>query len=212
LVPGANPKDYRTAFYPSPMTSRTVPQLAHARFLAQKITMLVQSFRVPEAGSVIRITPSLFEEACLEERAIPYYYRLNTENPIYRSWNHRLHEQGRDTGNYSYHAPAYSQGAAANPLASQIGRFSFFRVEGCLGQEVSDAVKQLETEIQAKNLPFMVRAVLLGTERSAVVKKPVIRYTDLHRFHYLVRKDLVSQLDDTIQFSTDFQHEAAKHP
>src|SRR5207237_1066322 len=136
----------------------------------------------------------------LEERAIPFYYQLNDTNPVQKNWNCRLHDRGMDAWNYSYNAFLYgAQGGALHPLTSQIGRFSFFRIEGHLGRNVSAALADLQGLIAANNLPFTVRSVLLGTDKTKVVKPP-IRYGDLHRIHYLLRQDVYYQLGDTTQF------------
>ena len=207
LNPDNDPDQNRTPFYPSPAASRTIEQLEHARFLIRKLDALIRTFQVPKPeGAVVRVTPSLTEEQILEERAIPYYYRYTAANPIHASWNYKLHRSGRDTGNYSYNAGLYgATGAAAHPLAAQIGRFSFFRVEGHLGQPVADVVALLEKEIAAQNLPFCVHAVMLGPDRTRIVKKPGIRYTDLHRFHYLIRQDVSHQLSEVVHFSQNFK-------
>ena len=202
----------RTGFYPSPLTSRTIEQLQQARFLAVKFDRLIRTFQLPkaQAGSV-RITPSLSDEQPLEERAIPYYYRIDSANPIQQSWNFQLHRRGLDSSNYSYNAAQYgARGAAANPLAAQIGRFPFFRIEGHLGQPVKTVLAALQKEITSWNLPIALLAVALGPDRSRVVKRPGIRYTDLHRLHYLLRQDVSHQLEETVTFSQNFKQKLNK--
>ena len=209
LLPGVNPDDNRTAFYPSPVVSQTAGQVNHAIFLARKLDALIQAFQLPApAGTPIRLTPSLFAERPLEERAIPYYYRVDAAAPIYKSWNYRLHRRNMDVYNYSYNAGAYNaQGGAAAPFSAPIARFSGFRIEGHLGQNVSTVLTGLGNEIKAKNLPVAVRAVMLETDRTKVVKPPGIRYTDLHRLHYVLRQDVFNQLDDVAQFSGSFKQQ-----
>jgi hypothetical protein len=197
----------RTGFYPSPLVSRTAGERAHARFLAGKLDALIRTFEPPAAGREIRITPSRGEDRSLEERAIPYYYEVDDARPLHRAWSWALTQRGMERNNYSYHADSYNPGATARQFTTQIGRFDFFRVEGHLGQEVSRVVQFLEGEIRGKNLPFVVRAVALGPDRRTVVVKPPIRYTDMHRFHYLLRQDMVSQLEDTKRFSGSFKQQ-----
>lgn len=207
VVPGLDPGENRTEFYPSPLVSRTAEQLNHAAFLAQKLDALIEAFQRPARTNTIRITPSRFEDACLEERAIPYYYPVNAANPIQTRWSYRLHRQNMDASNYSYNADRYNPpplAGAANPLASQIGRYPFFRIEGHLGQPVATAEAAIEAQAKASNLPFVVQSVHLGTERKRVIKKPGIRYTDFHRFHQILRSDLAFQLDDVKTFSADY--------
>jgi len=209
VIAGSNPDENRTGFYPSPLTSRTSDQLSHAKFLARKLNTLIRTFQLPASGSAaIRITPSRFEDRPLEERAIPYYYRIDAAYPVHKAWNYRLSRRGMDAHNYSYNAGDYgAKGAAANPLAAQIGGFSFFRVEGHLGQNVSTAIETIEGEIESKNLPFTVASVMLDTDKSKAVKKTGTRYSDLHRFHYLLRQEVFHQLDEVSRFSGVFKQQ-----
>ena len=207
IVPGVDADENRTGFYPSPLTSRSTEHLSYARFLAQKINTLIQTFQTSPAAMGIRVTPSLFEDRHLDERAIPFYYQVNDSNPISKAWNYWLHERDMDAWNYSYNASMYgAQGGASHPLTSQIGGFSFFRIEGHLGLNVSTATTDLKNLISANNLPFTVRSVLLGADKTKVVKPP-IRYGDLHRFHYLLRQDASHQLGDAVQFSGTFKQQ-----
>jgi hypothetical protein len=199
--------EMRTGFYPSPLTSRTAGQRGHARFLAGKLDAMIRTFKLPAAAGEIRITPSRGEVHSLEERAIPFYYEVDDKLPIYRAWSHALTQRGMERSNYSYSAERYSPGAVARQLGSQLGRFDFFRIEGHLGHDAGRAVGALEEEIRNRNLPIQVRAVALSAERKNVAVKPPIRYTDLHRFHYLLRQDLVSQLEDTQRFSGSFKRQ-----
>ena len=204
LALGTYPEENRTGFYPSPLVSRTAEQLKHAKFLLQKIDALIQTFKVPVPGSEdIRITPSMFEDQPLEERAIPYYYQMDTAKPVNKFWNYRLHQRGMDASNYSYNAAMY--GGEAKPLELQIGRFSFFRIEGHMGQNVSKALSAIESEIKSNNLSFTICSVMLGKEKTKVVKKPGLRYTDLHRFHYMLRQDVSHRLEEVEQFSGKFK-------
>ena len=41
-------------------------------------------------NTAIRITPGRSEEYCPEERAIPYYYKIDEAHPIYEYWNYNL--------------------------------------------------------------------------------------------------------------------------
>jgi hypothetical protein len=194
--------ELRTGFYPSPLASRTAGHREHARFLAAKLGALIRLFELPAGDQVIRVTPSSCEDRSLEERAIPYYYKP----PIHRSWSYALEQRGASAQNYSYNARLFgTTGAAANPFLFQIGRFDFFRIEGHLGKNVARAMQVLEGQIRGQNMPFKVRAVALSDDRTKVTVKPPIRYTDLHRFHYVLRQDLVSQLDDTKRFSGSFK-------
>jgi hypothetical protein len=210
LVPGAGPDENRTPFYPSPAISRSACQLPHAGFLLRKIDAMIRNFHIPPAtaATAISITPDLTEEAPLEERAIPCYYQVDTAPQIHRNWNFRLHSRGQDNRNRSCNAAAY--GGMAAPLTAQIGRYRFFRIEGHLGRNAHDVFTAIESQISAYNLPFAVHAVMIGADLTKIFKKPGIRYTDLHRFHYLLRQDAVHQLSEVVTFSQNFKQKIRK--
>jgi hypothetical protein len=199
----------RTGFYPSPMVSATAERWDHARLLVSKLGAMIASFRLPSgAGGAVRIVPSHCEDRCLEDRAIPYYYGVDGPVPIHEVWSHELARRGMGACNYSYNAADYgARGAAASPLTASIGPFSFFRIEGHVGNNVASVLDTLGAEIRGKNLPFTVRAVLLGSERGRITIKPVTRYSDLHRIHYMLRQEAAKELDDVVQFSGSLRKE-----
>lgn len=152
-------------------------------------------------NTAIRITPGRSEEHCQEERAIPYYFKVDAAHPIYEYWNYRLHKKKKGTYNYAYNARQYgAQGGAAAPFASQIGKFDFFRIEGFLGQNIVNVHRFLENEISTNNLPINLRSVMLGEDRRKIVIKPPFSFGHLHQLHNLMRQDVVSQLDEVKQF------------
>ncbi len=201
-----DPTRLRTGFYPSPLVGDSRMQREHARFLVQKLHALINSFNltIPTASKIM-VTPSRGEAASLEDRAIPYYYELLSDLPIQRHWNYRLSKRGASASNYGYRAEQFGGTAVArDPLAAQIGRYDFFRVEGHLGQNVGKAKEQLESIVQDRNLPFLVRAVLLHNDRQKIIIKPPIRYGDLHRLHYLLRNEVATHLSDSDTFNNRF--------
>lgn len=206
LLGGVESREPRTGFYPSPLAGCAAGDLDHARFLGWKLAALIDSFRPPgETSQPIRITPSFCEDRSLEERAIPFYYDVAA---LLGHWNWTLERRGMSDYCYSYHAESYeAKGGAASPFTTQIGRFPFFRIEGAVGVSVASAKTLLEEEIRKNNLPICVRAVLLGADKKNVVTRSPWRYTDLHRFHQILRQDMVYQLDDTVRFGANFKQE-----
>jgi len=154
-------------------------------------------------NQAIRITPGRSEEYTLEERAIPYYYKIDTTHPIYEYWNYSLHKRGKGASNYSYNASGYgAQGGAAAPLNTQWGKFDFFRIEGFLGQNIVNVHKFLEDQISTNNLPINLRSVMLGEDRTKIIIKPPFYFGHLHQLHNMMRQDVVNQLDEVKQFSS----------
>jgi hypothetical protein len=192
----------RTGFCPAVANAHS-DALEHARFLARKLGALIEAFDTGAPTSGVRITPSAFEDEPLEERAIPVYYRIRGEQPIHRAWNFRLNRRGRDTACLGYRAPEY--GGPSQPCSTQIGRYPFFRVEGHLGLNIATALERVQAAIRDCHVPIAVETVLLASDRRGVVRKPGFRFTDLHRLHTLVRKDVSMQLDNVAAFSGSFK-------
>lgn len=196
-----HPAEMRTGWYPSPLSGKGAHE--HAHFLVLKLHTLINSFEQPKDNAII-ITPGNDESVPLEARAIPYYYTFNNALPIHQNWNYRLTRQGAATRNLGYRAQAYG-GTVLNPLQSQIGRYDFFRIEGHVGRNVSEAKKEIDKLICQYNLPFSLRAVLLHTDRSRITIRPPFRYTPLHGLHYLLRNDVATQLADSKSFNLSFK-------
>ncbi len=202
----------RTPFFPSPATLGTTDKRAQAIFLARKLHAMIASFEVPsDASTPIRITPSAGEIRPLEQRAIPWYYKFVRERPIHQSWNQSLSARAMESRNYSYNAASWGGDAAAlNPLRAQIGHLDFFRIEGHIGKGAAAVVKTLESQISENNLPIAVQAVFLGSDPTKVVIKPPLRYTDLHRFHYLLRNEVAQQVEEAREFTGKFTLQVKK--
>jgi hypothetical protein len=204
----------RTGYFPSPVTSRTAGELEHARFLVQRLDALINAFAPSTAANLaVRVTPSAWEDRPLGERAIPFYYTPGGSNPVHRRWSYDRSRRGTDVHAYSYHAASYAPAgsAAANPLGFQIGRASFFRVEGVIGKPVQTAIDAVEALIRDRNLPFIVRAVLLGSTRTKVVKKrPGRRINPLHHVHQVIRKDASERLLDAETFTSRYSAEVVR--
>jgi hypothetical protein len=152
------------------------------------------------------VTPSRTEAAIHEERAIPIYYELLPSHPIEKHWNYRLARRNAGASIPGYHAASYGGTfEAREPLAVQFARNDFFRVEGHIGHNVLRAMAAILGRIRSRNLPFEVRAVLLHNDLKKIVVKPPIRFTDLHRLHYLLRADVTNHLSDLGRFNDNFK-------
>jgi hypothetical protein len=195
---------HRTGYYPSRAVERP-ERLNHARFLARKLGALVDSFEAPRDGE-IRVTPSLAMDRSLEERAIPFYYGVRGNPPIHEAWSHGLTHSGMAAHNYAYHGDLFSaQGAAAKPLAFDLGRFTFFRIEGHIGGRVKDALARLKRLAADHNLPFAVHAVLLEKDKAKIVDWAKPPYTFLHRLHRALRYELADHVEAVGHYAGDLE-------
>jgi hypothetical protein len=194
------PGEGRTRFYPAAADAHTRQTAAGARFLLRRLASLIVNY-APPADTTLRVTPSQGEERPLGERAIPWYYRPGAA----AVWNERLSARGMYTHNLGYRAADYNGSPRArDPLAGSIAGHTFFRVEGHLGRPVGDVSTELKKLIAANNLPFEVHAVLAHNRKDRIKIRPGIRYTDLHRFHYLLRQDVSLRLDESDSFSEKY--------
>src|SRR5882672_3733328 len=210
LDPAQRGASGRTGFHPSPMVSERFEQRAHARFLVRKLDALIGTFAQPSGAADIRITPSASDARPLEQRAIPYYYAVRDDLPVYRTWSHALSQRGMERYNYSYNADRYGAlGGAKAPFASHIGAFDFFRIEGHIGASVSDAAPKLRAQVQQQNLPIDVETVLLGSDRTKVIVDLPLRNKNLYQLQYLLRSDVAAQLGEATDHGKTFAAQIA---
>ncbi len=190
------PRTHVTGLYPAPLDSSAREHAARARFAIRKLHALLRSFQVPD-DTKLRVTPSHGEHVPLEDRAIPWHYRMRDDVPVHAAWNYRLSVRRQGGHNLGYRAQEWggSQRALA-PLQFTIAANDFFRVEGHHGRSVEEVLKELRGQITAHNLPFEVQAVLLHSDKRHIRVKPPNRYTALHGLHYLVRKDVAFRLEE----------------
>lgn len=202
LDPAQRAASGRTGFYPSPMVSATFEQRARARFLLRKIDTLIISFAPARDAPAIRVTPSAFEDRPLESRAIPFYYAVREDAPIYQAWSYALSRRGLARHNYGYDALGFGEGAARAPLQAQLGAFDFFRIEGHIGRSAEAVKKILDPLIRGNNLPIDVEYVRF--DKPPRGWRPPRGLQDLLRFHHLMRADASLQLADVNAFGESF--------
>lgn len=205
------PQTLRTSLYPSPLTSDSRIAREHVCFLVSKLNAMFNTatFPVPLPNPApITISPSRDERVSLEERAIPFYYVDDQAKGfhILPNWSYELSANQSAERNHGYRWAEYTGKAAPDPFVSQIGRHDFFRIEGHHGKNVSTALNNLKGQIETHNLPFTVHAVLLHGNKGKIVIRPP-RYRDIHRFHYLMRKDVEIQLNYSKKFSDKFRQD-----
>ena len=208
LASGPGAGEHRFAFYPSAAVNRDAG-LKQAVFLAAKIDALLDQFNesnpVASPGRVM-ITPSHDASAPLGKRAIPCYFKIDSTIRMVREWNYKRSQRGEERYNYSCNHTAYNaRGAAAQPLASAIDGNEFFRIEGHIGRNVDAVQRELERQVQRFNLPFSICSILIGSDRKDLVIRPFPIYTDLNRFHYMIRQDLVQKMDEVEEFGNTFE-------
>ena len=200
----AAPREQRMGLYPSPLDASSRQQSAHARFLAWKLDTLIRSFQLP-TDTTTTVTPSVGDARTLEERAIPWYYRVLADAPINAAWNFALSSRRQEGQALGYRAGGWASTARArDPLAFAISGHDFFRIEGHLGRAVETVSAELRNLVSSRNLPFCVQEVLLHNDRRFIRVKPPIRHTPLHSLHYLLRQDVALRIDESQQLGSRY--------
>lgn len=190
-----------TPYFSAPHAGAGQKTVERVLFLLRRLNLQLKGFRssLPlKAGQpALRIAPSRRDDRPLGERAIPWYYTPD----IRPAWRRRAEQS----------APGYHWALGDNddPLNDSIAGIDFFRIEGHLGMQASQAEPAIEALIRARNLPISVMSVLLHTERGKVWRGPRFKHTALHSLHYLLRQDVASQLKDNLAYVGKLKNEVA---
>ncbi len=164
---GPRPPDYRHQFYPSPAVSKNKVYVNVAIGMLSRLKLLIDNFK-PQLTEEIRITPSLDYDQHLADRAIPFYYQ--TIGQLASEWSYNKSLKGQEKLNLSYSADQYAKPVpdeTLNPLDYDIDPYNFFRVEGHVGRNFQDALKELNELRAAKGVPIDLVAVRLGDVKLA---------------------------------------------
>lgn len=171
-------KVYRHYFRPSPAQVQQATLGAEVRNLFQRLVLMVQQVDLPTAPfrgtpqRLVRITPSRLGPHRLSDKAIPYYFRVNTGvPPLYQHWSHEKSSVGKAALNLSYHSDKYpSPPFVQKALEYDHEPNNFYRIEGHIGLNWRDVVKDLLNRTRRYRLPFDVLA--LNADQFAVTKDP----------------------------------------
>ena len=99
--------------------------------------------------------------ATLSERAIPFYYALRPDragDDLARSWSHGLTARNRLDQIFSHQFVD----AADHPLARRLDDHDFYRVEGCVGKGLGEAMRELIAQKRTLGLTFAIEPVFIG--------------------------------------------------
>lgn len=187
---------FRTPFFPTlPESPAGSDSADNIRFLLLRINLLIECYEPPDDGP-LRVTPTFGEDHVLGERTIPWYYKA----AVHVGWNRLLSARQQANHNLGYRADEYSGSPhALRPLDASIGAYPLLRVEGHLGKgvgEVNKALIKLRTDYRLGFRVIMTRA----TPRADSLDFANEPYSDLHRYHYLMRQNLVMRLEDGESF------------
>lgn len=166
--------NYRTRFISSPVLCCCADDAKAVKSLFKRIVLIIEKFEIPGAATLafnqkqldIKITPSLLGKDPLSEKAIPFYYDINTGTaPLYLNWNIQRSLHGTASQILSYKSKEYntSDDFVMNPLKYDIEPNNFLRIEGHIGQDYRTVLAQLDQIKKENRLPFDVVALSSDT-------------------------------------------------
>ncbi|MEO8862521.1 MAG: hypothetical protein ABI358_13925 [Ginsengibacter sp.] len=207
---------FRIYFIYSPLFSKQGNGTSETAFLYRRMELLVKEFTILFQASfrqiATRITPSLYEFHWLSERAIPYYYNVNdVGNELYQSWNYYKSSHGIADRNLGYNATMYSDiNVIIQPLLYDIERYNFFRIEGHIGQDYTQVLKNILGQRSSFNLPFDVVAIAADQLPADATNLPECNILDLETDYKLILSELACKLHTPFCLVTKFPYPYAQ--
>ncbi|HMG14416.1 MAG TPA: hypothetical protein VK590_03145, partial [Saprospiraceae bacterium] len=184
--------------------------------LFQRLVKMVNNFTNPaflSNNKTIRITPSTLGAFPLSQKAIPFYFDVMK---LYEQWSFEKTSVGRANQNHSYFASDQTtyanQDFIKKPLEYDLETFNFFRVEGLIGMDWRDALKDILDKIFRYRLPFDV--VALNADNMTVnsdPQPPRCINNDLDIIYKLWQKELACMLATKMSYWTGLNYKTLKY-
>ncbi|ETZ22014.1 hypothetical protein [Pedobacter sp. V48] len=201
--------EYRHHFYESPILNSANDSDEVTRFNFMRIHSMISSFKVPKAEDFrsvdtgLKIIPSLFEDAPLGERSIPFYYSYNASFPINLYWNFNANNRKKENQILSYNSNQYSNvGATITPLKYNILKYTFFRVEGHIGFKLTDVEASLNKIILENNLPINIISVQVEKKLETIPPRPWF-FPHLYMYEKSIKSTFFDRMDDADSVNDD---------
>ncbi|MES2649715.1 MAG: PKD domain-containing protein [Bacteroidota bacterium] len=196
--------------------------------LFTRLVLLTKQFFVPPVqgnntkdDTFLRITPSMLWNVPLSNKAIPYYYQVNSgSKPLYLHWDGKRTLLNDAKRNLSYHANQYNASDAfvTTPLLYDLEPYNFLRVEGIVGKSYVHVLKQVKQQITKFRLP--VDIIALNTEQglsslrqmsnlndfrgSETGMEMLCHFQDLESMYDSMRKEILCTLCKELKYYYDF--------
>jgi hypothetical protein len=200
--------NYREYFIYSPLFNDQKDKLSEVRLLFARIRLLIANVDFTTIRNfenrTVKITPSRYGFVDLSDRCIPYNYNVIDEgNELYRYWSYDKTKRGNYRLNLGYNAFQYcADDNIVHPLLYDIERFDFFRIEGHIGKNVTNAITLVKTLQQENNLPFDI-AALSADYIGALVRgeEPKCVIQDLESNYRMIIAELICKVHDSFCFA-----------
>jgi len=158
-------------------------------------------------------TPSKEKQQPLGKKAFPIYF--NPYLPDFeRFWNEcSCHGCGGEKGlSYHYQLPEedqdYGFSKLETPLFYNINAYNFFRMEGHLGLDETDAVNRYKRIRRKFNVPFKVKSLFIGDGDKITT---TCRYPDLDSQYLVWRNVMLYYLNNLLKYSKIAESMAARY-
>lgn len=193
---------YRTPFIGTLNSSKKEQvKLKKLTLLFERLAHILNTFEI-ERNTAIKITPSAYGNLHLSEKSMPFYYNDITE--LNKKWNPALSLKNQNDAILSYHSDkGYTTKAEVKkPLLFDIEPYNFFRVEGHIGKNYKNAIKEITLIKDSNNLPFKVTALnaVDFVNRDIDITKFDGRWDDLETDYDLARKRLYNITEFVIKW------------
>jgi len=207
--------EYRHQFYESPVLNNKEENTERTKFSFKRIDAMVSNFKVPTADELqtvqgIKITPSLFEDRSLGERAIPFYYKYDKTQAINAYWNFDANVRKSENDIYYYFSKEYNT-TPKDPLKFNLLPYSFFRIEGHIGYKYQEVERMLNNIIDENNLPINLMTVQIEREVRTIPTKPWW-FPHLHIYDHFVRNTLLDHLNQVDLVHINLKKEIENDP
>ncbi len=200
--------NYREYFIYSPLFNNQKDKLAEVRLLFTRIKLLISevdfiSIRNFE-NRIVKATPGRYGQADLSDRCIPYHYNVTEPGQeLYHFWSYDKTRRGNYRFNLGYNAFQYcTADNVVHPLLYDIERFDFFRIEGHIGKNITNAITLVKTLQVENNLPFDITA-LSADYIGALVRgeEPQCVIEDLESNYRMLIAEYICKVHDSFCFA-----------
>ncbi|WP_418604237.1 PKD domain-containing protein [Hwangdonia sp.] len=148
----------RHKFYPSPIIPHGKEKFEKIRTLILRIHFMLNEYNIPSSSATIKVTPSKKPSDELGKRALPYYYKTSLN--LIKNWDYDKTKKHKSDENLGYQSANLSESdAIQNPLDYDLDDHDFYRIEGHLGKDYRDAIKDLDTLKTEKGLAFDIKVL-----------------------------------------------------
>jgi len=157
---------YRSNFSQSPIYNGNQLRVKQVRFLYDRLVRLCAAdsfYLLPFYDTPLKITPSKDRAATLSQQAIPYY--LNYPQ-LYQYWSYDTYRKGRSQSHPAYFYPNNANITPNSDLLHRLDDYSFYRIEGHIGEANATALQRILDYQQRYNLAFDVITLKIGNLQS----------------------------------------------